>query len=394
MSDKQMFVRLENVLPGHSKFYEVWVEGQGSSCKVYFQYGRIGTAGVMGTKTPNPVSSGQASKIYNDLISEKQAKGYEKTGSKKQPIPLQPMVKLAPLSQIGLEDVPTGGMMPTAVHLSDLDQYINDPEWFAQEKMNGKFMRIAKSHGSSVLAFNKLTKQITLPADIAMALNDYTPTIAADGELIGDKLYLFDIIKIGNFNLVNTPANVRHNTHLVKAVQSIGSKNIVIVEAEFTQSDKEDLVARMKKKNMEGVVFKRINGYYIPGKTENLNKAAIIKIKFWKEVSAYIVEWNDKNSVKLALAGSKSSMVGDKKDLVPCGNVTIPEKYKSEVKPGRILRVKYLYATKDGILYQPSVDSDDDGEVTRSEMDWPDHVSMLKFEGKADEPKLKRNIIV
>lgn len=394
MPDKQMFVRLENTLPGHSKFYEVWIESGpvGPSYKVMFQYGRIGTAGVMGTKTQNYVTHSVAIGIHEDLVSEKMAKGYDKSGSKKQPISLQPMVAFK--KDDAIESVPPGGMMPTAVHLSDLEKYIADPEWFAQEKMNGKFMRIVKAHVGQVAAFNKLTKQITLPTDIANAINGYAPAIAADGELIGDKLYLFDIVMSGGVNLVNTPASLRYNSHLVHAVQTIGSKSIVRVEAEFDASGKQDLVDKLSEKNMEGVVFKRVNGLYIPGKTENLNKAAIIKVKFWKEVSAYISAWNDKNSVKLSLAGSKSSMAGDKKDLVPCGNVTIPEKYKSEVKPGRILRVKYLYATKDGILYQPSVDADDDGDVTRSDMNWPDHVSTLKYEGKVDGPKLKRNIIV
>jgi len=394
MSEKKSFSRLENNLPGHSKFYEVWIEESGTYFKVMFQYGRVGTAGVMGTKTPTPVNLTKAETILSDLVYEKTAKGYEKTGSKKQPISLQPILVIKKLSDDGFDGIPTAGMMPTAVHLTDLEKYIKDDDWFAQEKMNGKFIRVVKGEHGDLHCYNKLTKPVQIPSDIADAINPYSPTFVADGELISDKLYVFDVAKHGKFNLNDTPAQTRYDLHLCKAVSMIGSKNIVLVPAAFGTSDKQDLVDRLQKKNMEGVVFKKCHGTYIAGKTENLNKASIIKVKFWKEVSAFIVSWNDKNSVRLALAGTKSSMVGDKKDLVPCGNVTIPEKYKGEVKPGRILRVKYLYATKDGILYQPSVDADDDGEVTRSDMDWPDHVSMLKYEGKADEAKFKRNIIV
>lgn len=110
---KDPFVRMElRDPPKHNKFYEVWVEpaspisGGFAGFVVNFRYGRIGTAGLIGTKTPKPVSSGTASVIFMEVRSEKTAKGYEVVSkadpdSAKKTLPLLTMPKIE-------QDLPKG----------------------------------------------------------------------------------------------------------------------------------------------------------------------------------------------------------------------------------------------------------------------------------------------
>ena len=58
------------------KEYHIQVEEEGGGYVVNFQYGRIGHRLKSGTKTPNPVSLGEAERIYYKLLQSKEVKGY------------------------------------------------------------------------------------------------------------------------------------------------------------------------------------------------------------------------------------------------------------------------------------------------------------------------------
>jgi len=63
------------------KVYHVQITGVGGGpyglFEVHFQYGRRGKTLIKGTKTSTPVSWGEASRIYIDLVHEKRTKGYK-----------------------------------------------------------------------------------------------------------------------------------------------------------------------------------------------------------------------------------------------------------------------------------------------------------------------------
>jgi hypothetical protein len=66
------------------------------------------------------------------------------------------------------------------------------------------------------------------------------------------------------------------------------------------------------------------------------------------------------------------------------GNVTVPTKYLPQISLGRMVRVRYLYATTDGKLYQPNLDPTFDGIVVADDADSVNatYLKDLKFEGK------------
>ena len=113
-----------------------------------------------------------------------------------------------------------------------------------------------------------------------------------------------------------------------------------------------------------------------PGRRDNLKKAIAVKIKFYKEIAAMVLGWNDgKSSVKIgARDGKKTTRIG---------NVTIHEKYVKQIVVGKPLRVKYRYATEAKKLYQPKLDTTDDGQVMADQL-LPDSIKCLKFEGKEE----------
>jgi len=78
------FVRLEYKHGTSNKFYEIWVEPAGSisgggmaGFVVNFKYGRIGTTGLFGTKTPTALSHHAALQVFMKVRDEKISKGYD-----------------------------------------------------------------------------------------------------------------------------------------------------------------------------------------------------------------------------------------------------------------------------------------------------------------------------
>lgn len=58
------------------KIYEATIERAGNAYVVNFAYGARGKKMTTGTKTDNPVALGTARMLYEDLVREKQKKGY------------------------------------------------------------------------------------------------------------------------------------------------------------------------------------------------------------------------------------------------------------------------------------------------------------------------------
>jgi bifunctional non-homologous end joining protein LigD len=60
------------------KVYQTWIDQNAKTQEycVNFAFGRRGSRLRTGTKTPSPVSSYMANKIYSDLIDSKLTKGY------------------------------------------------------------------------------------------------------------------------------------------------------------------------------------------------------------------------------------------------------------------------------------------------------------------------------
>jgi len=101
----------------------------------------------------------------------------------------------------------------------------------------------------------------------------------------------------------------------------------------------------VKERGGEGIVFKRLDAPWSPGRPAS--GGDWLKLKFVEAASFIAGEANrGKRSVALFL-------VDDAGNRVPAGNVTIPPNHAIP-KPGSVVEVKYLYAhAQSGSVYQP-----------------------------------------
>jgi hypothetical protein len=379
------FRRLECKTGGHNKFYELWMEQKGSSDYwfVNFKYGAIGTSGLSGSKTPTAMMKHLASGIYNKLLTEKLGKGYStvKEGSKALPKSMQSFVEEKAKKKTMSDYLSVGLMMPTKDVLENLEAYTKNGDWMFQQKLNGQFCRIFWTGigKDEPIAFNKTGGIVELNDEISSAVRKAGKAVILDGELINGAFHAVDALRIGTVDLEHVYADLRFDA-LSGYVSQYQGAYIHFVQCGLSEDAKRELVKHLQDNSQEGVVIKLKAAKYEAGKASMASKAVSVKIKFWKEVSALMLKWNDKNSIQVAVR----EKVGMSHKTLNVGNVTVPEKYKNQIKDageGCIVRVRYLFATAANKLYQPTLDPDDDGNVVRDDVVMADTVDDLIHEG-------------
>ena len=323
-SDKEYHVDLVAVEGGHL---------------VNFRFGRRGSALTVGTKTAVPVDFVQAQTIYDKLVKEKTAKGYtpDRSGTAYQ----------------GTEHADRqAGFVPQLVNpISALDaqNLLADDHWAAQEKMDGE-RRMAEADQGKVIGANRKGLIVPLPqavADELQAIEAQYGAIRVDGELIADRLYVFDLHLLHGMPIHGLPwiERMRMAADLMSGCQHI--RTVPVAE---TTDDKRCLWNRVKEAHGEGVVFKRSNA---PVTEDRPNTGGDwLKFKFTETASCCVLGANpDKRSVRIGLLEIRDYPIKGR-GMVPFGNVTIPPNQAIPVI-GDIIEVEYLYAYPGGSLYQP-----------------------------------------
>lgn len=353
-------ISLYNQEGGADKVYSLGIEKKGDLYTVEAQWGRRGGPQQCGTKTPKPVDLETAEKVYDKTLSEKLAKGYHEG------------VDAPSFSQVDAEDSGLRPMLLTDDSDGGADPYIKDDAWGAQQKLNGKRIQI-KARTKGVVGSNKRGLTCPIPKAVEEALSGISATL--DGELIGDVYHAFDILEAGGRDLSQKTYAERHKVLLL--LLGFRDKNVVCALLFVGNNAKRELMTKLSRENQEGIVFKKLDGKYLPGRVEDLKKSAAVKVKFYKAVSAVVIRWKTgKQSVEVGLLKGK--------EVVSVGWVTVPTKYVDQIVEGKPVRVKYLYATTGQQLFQAHLDATDDGVIMADQVE-ADPFSDLKYEGKEDE---------
>jgi hypothetical protein len=92
----------------------------------------------------------------------------------------------------------------------------------------------------------------------------------------------------------------------------------------------------LKEQGKEGIVFKRVDALYTPGRPNSGGDQ--LKRKFYASISALVGSINSKRSIELRLFGDAGP--------VTAGNVTIPANHTIP-KIGQVVEVRYLYAFRE-----------------------------------------------
>ena len=332
---------------------------------VNFRYGRRNGTLTTGTKTVTPVDHAQAQSIYAKLIQTKISKGYQADVSG---------ASYQCLEGTGIQSdfIP---QLCNPIDESTLMQLMQDDNWVLQQKMDGE-RRCAHAEGSinasnsertgsvsNVMGFNRKGLVVALPQGIADELqviaNASGGAIRVDGEIIGDVLYVFDLhIHQGEYlhalpwlERMQMASIAINHCHYIKAIP-----------VAVTTQEKRQLWYRVNLQQGEGVVFKRVDAPVTAGRPNS--GGAWLKHKFIESASCYVTAVNaNKRSVKISLLASSDASNTDSNSssnnhlnshtsIIPVGNVTIPPNYDVPVA-GDVVEVEYLYAYKDGSIYQP-----------------------------------------
>ena len=310
------------------KEYHAQLEASGDGFVVNFQYGRRGGTLKSGTKTKEPLTLEKAQKIYDKIIKEKTGKGYT-TGE-------------AGVKFQGNVDKKDSGIAPQLLNELktevELIQYINDNNFYAQEKFDGE-RRMAKKTFKETIGVNKKGVVVALTEDIA---NSITEASTLDAEQVGNQLYVFDLRSYKGKNLETKSYDERLNI-LEKASENFGD-NISTVYTAKTKEEKQALLKELQENNREGIVFKHKDHQYKEGRPNS--GGDVFKYKFYKTATVRVSAHTEgKRSVQMEML--------DKGKVVSVGKVTIPSN-KDIPEVGALVEARYLYAYKGGALYQPT----------------------------------------
>lgn len=315
------------------KIYNATIEKQDDGYLVNFSYGRRGSALRSGSKTSCPVKLSEAKVIFDKLIKEKTSKGYQHCTDSS--VDMIHVANNSPETTVSSKCV-----LLNPIGEEEVENYINDEDWAAQQKLDGVRFMLSKE-GENLIGYNRKGVRANIPTEI-WNNTKINKNFFIDGELVGEIFYVFDILEYENENIREAPFVLRSET-LRNLISEINCPNILYTEIFHTKIEKQKAYEYFLKNNQEGIVFKKKTASYYVGRPASGGN--YLKHKFYSTCSCVVKEINSKRSVALGLY--------DKRKFVDAGNVTIPINFEVP-SVGDVVEIKYLYARKQsGSLYQP-----------------------------------------
>jgi len=295
---------------------------------VNFAYGRRGSALTSGTKTSHPVAFHVAQTIFDRLVAEKMAKGYREgdavggyTVASSQPTGVLPQL-LTPATE------------------DEVETLLEAPNYLMQEKLDGRRLLLRKE-GQMITGINRRGLECGLPENIVMDARALAGDWLLDGELVGKVYHAFDLLEHeGSYR--RHP--LKERLVLLLNLLASGQAPWIHFVAPITgKAMKRLFLENCRESRCEGIVFKRWDAPYIPGRPPSGGDQR--KFKFVETASVVVTSLNGKRSVRMGVL--------DGERMISCGNVTIP--VGSDIPGiGEIVEVRYLYAfPESGSLFQP-----------------------------------------
>lgn len=343
------------------KVYQLQLEEKNNGWVVNFQYGRRHSTLKAGTKTEEPVSFEVAKQAYDKLLKEKTKKGYtpDTSGSIYQSV----------------QDVNEAlgerftGVIPQLLNpirkSDDIEKMLCSKDHIAQEKHDGE-RRSISFDGENVRGANRDGLTVSLPSCIVTGLKDCQTRFVLDGEIMGERFVAFDIVEHEGVSVRDQSVSSRL-TLLEKVVANLPC--LEMVKTAKTEKEKRELVAKLKARRAEGVVFKKKDALYVSGRPASGGN----QLK-WKFVESATVRVSDIHKTKRSVFVETDD--GD--TVVALGKCSVPPNYDMPQK-GDIVEVEYLYLYKNGSLFQPQY------KGPRGDKSSPDTISSFKLKAEVFE---------
>jgi len=338
------------------KVYFAQVKPQGDGFVVEFQFGRRGSSLSTGCKTPAPVSYEAACKVLDKLVREKRAKGYSEgeTGT-----PFAGTDKAGRVSGLAPQLLNT-------IDPSSAQALILDGAWCMQRKFDG-VRTLLQREVSEITGINKKGLTVALPQPVVEAALGLPAGLdfVLDGELIGETLFVWDVLRHDGVDTKNLPLSMRLS--MLDAVPDKGA--VQRIATHRTREEKERALTELRAIGAEGVVFKQLSSRYVAGRPPT--GGAALKHKFLASATVRVRGANPgKRSVVVELMDATGTWVD-------VGSVTIPPNHEVPVASS-LAEVQYLYANRGGCLFQPvylGVRTDQDESDCRTDQ--------LQYKGEA-----------
>lgn len=320
-------IRLLSTKDGADKEYRIALEAKGDGFIVTGFNGRRGGPLKAQPKIASPVPYDEAKKAFDALLKSKLKGGYNLADAG--------AAYVVP-ADLG---TPTGIKLHllTQVPESDVERYINDDRYLAQEKYDGERRPVARRE--TVIGSNKNGFQTSLPAPVVDVLSALPQDTEIDAEQVGETLYVFDVMKIAGA-CQRDMACLERKRKLDVLVNHLGNPaNVVSVETAVGTEAKRALYQRLRAERAEGIVFKLCDSSYCEGKTDDQ-----IKIKFIESATLQVASIHPtKRSVTV-------QAIDDMGVALSLGSVLIPANYPIP-DIGALVEIEYLYVVRS--LVQP-----------------------------------------
>ena len=383
--DNADLIYVDDASNSNKEYHLQLVQNSSGSYDVLAQWGRRGGTLQSGSKVIG-VPLDKAQKVFDKTKGEKLGKGYV-------PDP-DSAVNVIPVSVLGHEEIQTPkataqeqvveGTLKRKIRVqwneekevryipqllnpideSEVEQYLLSKAYGAQEKKDGVHIQVKIINEplyQSMKVFNKKGKEIPFIKDW---LNEFGHACLLDGEKIGDYYHVFDLLEFRVDNLRLSGYEERYE--ILSKLEFLSKFKIVPLATGYEA--KKELYDRLLKEKKEGIVFKRLDAVYTPGKAHT----DMVKFKFYSEASVRVREGRPgKHSVGIEVI--------DNGVWIPVGNVTLPPSVP-KMPVGTIIEVRYLNYQEGGALYQPNfkeIRTDTDPEECLK--------SQLKHKAKEDE---------
>lgn len=373
---------------GSDKYYKAQLQGTGGeTCSVYFEYGPRGVLQSSGYKVRD-VPYVQAKKVYDKLVREKKAKGYtentsgepfsvpvETTGTDVVPVDIFPPMPTEGGDADGPVKYPV--QLLTEIEESGVEGLLGDAGAWAQQKHDGKRM-VLEYEDETLKAYNRRGLSCGYPTGYAEACRSIGSEFVLDGESVGDTFWAFDLLKLNGEDLREHTyrERLRQLEQMFLDLREEDKGAIKVVTTARYVEEKRALLDSLKSDGREGIVFKRMNRLYTPGK----DSGSQLKFKFCSMATCEVMESSAVRASKSSVAiGVHQFNADGTVQLVPVGNVTISGKGVLKPVPGQFIEVKYLYCRRGGSLYQPVY------KGIRDDKEMPDTIDSLKYKDESQD---------
>lgn len=376
------------------KFYDISLLREGSDWSVHFAYGRRGTTGQYGYKVRN-VGYESAKRAFDRVIAEKVGKGYTSdiTGQpgsgywatpevgiqvptrRVDRVPVE-ATALRPAVAAALFDAPVDGLrsgyvpqLLNPVGEAQLEALLTDDAWGMQEKYDGKHLTLHWD-GHRMVAANKKNLACGCDPRYEPAMREIfgSDSAVVDGEAMGLVFRAYDLLYYVGEDLRGMTYSARHAQLVNMDRQFLQEPSILIAPMARGEEQKRTLLAALRARNAEGVVFKRLDGAWRAGRPAS--GGDMLKYKFVASATCRVrSDATGRHSIGLEVL--------DGNLWVYVGNCTVGQ--ATDLPPaGACVEIRYLYAYRGGALYQPVYLGVRD-DVTEEEC----VISQLKYKGEA-----------